>query len=267
MEGKKDSMKLQVLVSAVNQRLDELLTKMNIQTDAIIINQGERFAYEERTHHGRKAVCYHLAERGVGLSRNNALMRADCEVCLFSDEDIVLCDGYEEKILKEWEKFKQADILLFNVKVDPKRATYYNTGRKRVRWYNYGRYPAYSISAKTEALHRSGITFSLLFGGGAKYSNGEDSIFLRDCLKKGLRLYATDILIGEETYRESTWFHGYTEKFFYDRGVLYRYLYGGLRKVFALRFLLKNKQEMCNEISLKDAYGLMKKGMREAGGN
>ena len=107
------------------------------------------------------------------------------------------------------------------------------------------------------------MSFSLLFGGGARYSNGEDSLFLHDCLKKGLHLYAGTDEIGEEVYRESTWFKGYNEKFFTDRGVLYHYLYGRMAKPFSLRFLYAHKEEMLKEISIKEAYGLMKKGIFE----
>ena len=80
-----------------------------------------------------------------------------------------------------------------------------------------------------------------------------------------MRIYAVPDCIGEEMPRESggsTWFHGFTEKFFKDRGVLYYYLYGKLAKVFSLRFLLKNKTGMCGEIPLKKAYRLMAEGIR-----
>ena len=110
------------------------------------------------------------------------------------------------------------------------------------------------------------MTFSLLFGGGAKYSNGEDSIFIRDCLKKKLRATAVPVTIGKEVPRPSTWFSGYNEKFFFDRGVLYAYLYGCMAVPFALRFLLKHRNIMFKEgypISMKQAYSLMKKGLRE----
>lgn len=94
------------------------------------------------------------------------------------------------------------------------------------------------------------------------YSNGEDSLFLRDCLRAGLKIYAVPVCIGEEILRESTWFHGFTEKFFMDRGVLYHYLYGKFAGLFSLRFLLKNRDEMCAEIPLKKAYRLMREGIR-----
>lgn len=260
------NMKLQVLVAAVNQSVTKLADTMNLESDAIIVNQCDKNEYEEYLHKGRKIRCYSFAERGVGLNRNNGLMRADTDICLFSDEDIVLQTGYEEAILKEYEMHPEADMLIFNLKVDERRATYYNTQFKRIRWYNYGRYPTYSVSAKTKELHRTGVSFSLLFGGGAKYSNGEDSLFLHDCLKKGLKIYASTVVIGEETYRESTWFNGYNQKFFVDRGVLYHFLYGKLAHVFALRFLLAHKAEMCQELSVGEAYRYMKKGIAEGKG-
>lgn len=264
-------MKLQVLVSAVKQDARQLATKMNLSTGAVIINQCGKYGYEEflapkkktsDTETERNTVrCFSMAEKGVGLSRNTALLHADADICLFSDEDIILSDDYALAIQKAYEKYTDADMLLFNVKVAPSRRTYWNQEFKRIHWYNYGRYPAYSISGKVEALRRANVYFSVLFGGGARYSNGEDSLFLRDCLKAGLKIYAVPICIGEEIERESTWFHGYTEKFFEDRGVLYHYLYGKMAKPFALRFLWKNKSEMCQKISMKQAYRLVCRGI------
>lgn len=258
-------MKLQVLVAAVNQDTDALAEKMNLETEAVIVNQCEGFACQEYLHKGRRIRCFSMAERGVGLSRNTALLHAEGDICLFSDEDIVLEKGYQDIIRSAYERYPDADMILFNVRVSPERRTYWNEQDKRIRWYNYGRYPAYSVSGKLEAFRRANVHFSLLFGGGAKYSNGEDSLFLKDCLKAGLRIYAVSGCIGEEVPRESgesTWFHGFTEKFFKDRGVLYHYLYGGLAGVFAFRFLFKNRKEMCAEMPLQKAYRLMAEGIR-----
>ena len=93
-------MKLQILVSSLNQEVKSLAEKMNLQADAILINQCNENRYEEWTQDGHRIRCYHLAERGVGLSRNNALLRADADLCLFSDEDIVYDDGAVERIIE-----------------------------------------------------------------------------------------------------------------------------------------------------------------------
>lgn len=256
-------MKLQVLVAAMHADGPELARKMNLRTEALIVNQCDTYKYEEFLHHGRQIRMFSMAERGVGLSRNTALMRSEGEICLFSDEDICLADGYEEMILKAFQENPDADVILFNLKIDPSRATYHNETRRRVRWYNYGRYGMVAAAARRSALIRGNLSFSLLFGGGARYSSGEDSLFLHDCLKKGLHLYTETANIGEEIPGESTWFHGYTEKFFFDRGVLYAYLYGWMASVWTLRYLLLKKRTLCREVAFPKAWRLMRQGIRE----
>lgn len=89
---------------------------------------------------------------------------------------------------------------------------------------------------------------------------------MRDCLKAGLRIYAHTACIGREQERESTWFSGYHEKFFRDRGVLYHYLYGRLALPLSLRFLLTHRETMCREIPVGKAFRMMRAGVREARG-
>lgn len=257
-------MRLQVLVSAVGQRPEELISRMKLRSDAIIVNQGQEHAFQKLTRDGYEIRFYDFMEKGVGLSRNTALLRADGDILLFSDEDITYDDGYADRVLAEFKKHPEADMLLFNVRVGASRATYHIERYGRIRWYNSGRYPTYSFAVRREKLHRNNITFSLLFGGGAKYSNGEDSLFLRDCLKAGLRIYSVPVEIGEEAERESTWFTGYHDKFFFDRGVLYHYLYGRMAVLFALRFILTKKNFMCREIPPGQAFQLMRQGVRDA---
>lgn len=257
-------MTLQLLVAAMNREPRELAEEMQIDSDAIIVSQGESYAYEELDWNKHNIRYYSMAERGVGLSRNHSLLRATADISLFADEDMVYEPGYEQKVLAAFEEHPEADILLFNIQAMPGRETYHIDSFGRVRWYNSGRYGADSIAMRTWRIHQKNITFSLLFGGGAKYSNGEDSLFMRDCLKAGLKVYKVPVTICRERERESTWFTGYNTSFFYDKGVLYRYLYGRLAGLVALRFILVHKGSICREIPWRKAYGLMRQGIREA---
>ena len=255
--------KIQLLVSAVNQDAAALAEQMNICTDAVIVNQCDRYGYEEIMLRGHRIQVFSMAERGVGLSRNTALLHADAQICVFSDEDIVLQPDYAEQVGRAYDALPDADMILFNVQVAPARRTYWNEDIHRINYRNYGRYPAYSITARHEALLRANVHYSLLFGGGARYSNGEDSLFLRDCLKAGMKIYSHTICIGEEKERESTWFTGYHEKFFRDRGVLYHYLYGRMALPLSLRFLWVHRRKMCRDVPLGKAFRWMKDGVRE----
>lgn len=257
-------MTMQLLVAAMNTDPLKLAEEMNIDSDAIVVNQTDRYAYEEVEYKGHTIKFYSMAERGVGLSRTHALLRASADISLFADEDIVYVPGYEKMVLDAFEKYPQADMLLFNVQAMPGRETYHISGFGRVHKFNCGRYPTYSMAVKTEAVHKRNITFSLLFGGGAKYSNGEDSLFIQECIKKGMKVYKVPVQIGAERERESTWFKGFNEKFFFDRGVLFWHLYGIMRKPMAFRFLLKHKGKAFDEISMKEAWKIMCRGMKEA---
>ena len=53
-------MKLQILVSSLNQEVKSLAEKMNLQADAILINQCNENRYEEWTQDGHQIRCYHL---------------------------------------------------------------------------------------------------------------------------------------------------------------------------------------------------------------
>lgn len=257
-------MTLQMLVAAVQKEPLELAKEMNIGSDAIIVSQGGENGYQEIQYNGHAVRYFAMADKGVGLNRNTALMHATADIILFADEDIVYCEDYEKMVLDAFEEHPEADMLLFNVQASEGRETYHTEEYGRVHWYNAGRYPTYSIAVKREKVHKYNITFSLLFGGGAKYSNGEDSLFLRDCMKNGMKVYRIPILLGKETARESTWFKGYNEKFFFDRGVLYHHLYGRLAKVMGIRWLLKHKAELCKEKSVKEAYAYLCRGIKEA---
>ena len=267
--------KLQILIAAVNKEPMELLDHMNIQTDACLVDQilsdeaKEKLGFtgfsKETYEYGNHKVCVIKSpDKGVGLSRNTAIENSDpeCDIIQFADDDIIYNDGYPQLVLREFDKHPEADVILFNVKAQPGRETYWNNDFAKVSWYNYGRYPAYAICARRQKLIDSGVRYSLLFGGGAPYMNGEDSLFLHDCLNNKLSVYRTDVTIGHETQGESTWFKGYTEKFFFDRGVLYHFLYGKMAKIWGFRFLFKNRNEMCSEFGFLRAFATLCEGIR-----
>lgn len=258
-------MRVQVLASVMNQSFDGIVNSMRLDSDAVIVNQCDVLGYEEGERGGHLLRFYSFPERGIGRSRNEAILRADGDILLFADEDIVYESDYADAVEQEFRRRPDADMILFNVTVEEERRTYHITERRRVRWYNCGRYGAVSFAVKRESLLASGVTFSLLFGGGARYSNGEDSLFLKEFLKKGFRVYTAPVTIGREEPGESTWFAGYNEKFFHDRGVLYRYLYGRMRHMMALRFLLAHRETLCGNsgVGLPQAYRWMREGMKQ----
>ena len=254
-------MKVEVLASVMFEEPDGLIRRMRLDSDAVVINQCDRLDYREILEAGHRIRFCSFPDRGVGRSRNEAILRAEGDICLFSDGDLVYEPGYAEAVAAEFDRNPDADMILFNVTIEERRRTYHITERKKVHWYNCGRYGAVSFAVRRESLLVSGITFSLLFGGGARYGSGEDSLFLKAFIDKGFSVYTAPVTIAEEKPGKSTWFAGYNEKFFRDKGVLYRHLYGRLARVMALRFLLAHRETLCAAVQVGQAYKWMKAGI------
>lgn len=257
-------MKVQVLVATMNQtKIEELLEKMNISTEAIITNQTDEFSYNEMKFRDNDIKIYNFNEKGVGLNRNNSLMRADSDIILIADDDIKYVDNYAEIIIEEFNKKPEADMIIFNIEEkNDARNRYVIKKDKRVHKYNCLRYGAVRIAIRLNKVKEKNIYFSLLFGGGARYGSGEDSIFIYNCIKSGMKVYSStkEILCLEES--ESSWFNGYNEKFFHDKGALLGCIFNKKCIFIIPIFLLKN-HKTAKKIGIKNAYRCMKNGYRE----
>lgn len=256
-------MRLQILISALKADADKLIETMKVSGDAVLVNQcDEEASYDIALSNGTAKVIL-SKERGVGNSRNLALSTSTGEIVLFSDDDIVYEENVFDLILGEFDAHPEADGIFFNMEVDESRQTYHTEEFGPVTMRASGRYPTYSLAVKRKCIVDNSISFSPLFGGGAKYSCGEDSLFIMDCLKAGLKLYKSPITIGREVVRPSTWFEGYTEKYFFDKGVLYHFLYHKLAFPVGVRFILKHHKMMCKDVSPLKALKLLCQGIKE----
>lgn len=256
-------MVVQVLVAAMNQKDHSLLDKMNIQSDAIVGNQGDKNKIEEFIYKGKHKIKYlSFKEKGVGLNRNNTLMRATGEFCLIADDDMFYVDEYEKIVIDYFEKYPEADVIIFNLR-EPSQVRYVNKKVKRIYYHNFMRYGAARIAFRRESVTKKGIFFNLHFGGGADYSSGEDTLFLHSCLKKGLNILAVPTVIAELLDdRESTWFEGYTIDYYYDKGVLFGTMSKGLSKLLCLQFAVRQRHNYQDTLSFKKVLNSMLAGAK-----
>ena len=108
--------KVEVLITTVNcKNTEALLQQMHIQSAACIGNQCEVNRIDTIQASGGSYIVYNFNERGVGLNRNNLLMRTKAEYCLFGDDDLVYVDGYENIVKDAFQTYPDADVILFNL--------------------------------------------------------------------------------------------------------------------------------------------------------
>lgn len=253
-------MSIETLIVTIDRTDGSLVKKMNIRTDAVVGNQCVENSVWEFCENGKKTVFYNTTERGIGKNRNIVLKNAQADICIFADDDMTFLDGYPETAKKAFSECPDGDVLIFNlVEKDPRR--YINRKKKRIRKYNYAKYGAARIAIRRKSIVNAGISFSTEFGGGCKYCAGEDTIFLKDCLDKGLKIYAVPYALAEiDQQAESTWFKGYNDKYFCDRGALYARLYPHLSALFCMRFLFLHRKKYKGSMGVLKAMSLMHTG-------
>lgn len=250
----------QVLVATMNQSDFLLGEKMNLSCDAVFANQcGSNNVRMYTTEHGIWKMIS-TDTRGVGINRNIALFAADADIVLFADDDMTYYDGTFVGVKKAFAEFPDADVIIFSVDLE-KNGIVYEKRRvphKKMHIWNSLKYGTYSIAVRRNAVIKKNITFNHCFGGGSIYGSGEDSLFLKECFDKKLKVYSYDCVLGMCNKDHSSWFTGYNEKYFYDKGALLGCLFPNLKYFMVPVFALKFKK---SDISLRRRMWHMFKGL------
>jgi glycosyltransferase involved in cell wall biosynthesis len=256
-------MRFEVLVATMNQIDESLYKKMNLQMDAVIANQCDRNDYKEYSINGNKIKIISTTGRGVGKNRNIALLNATADIILFADDDMVYEDKYQKGVISAFESLPDADIILFNIeKTIKEKNDYIIKSIDRVRIYNFLRYGTLRIACRRDGILKANLWFSLLFGGGAQYSSGEDSLFLREALRKGLKIYKYPFKIAITSNDTSTWFKGFNKKYFKDKGVFLANAFPFLKYLMCIYYSIKCKKYTKDYNSFQ-IFNMILKGIRE----
>lgn len=252
---------IEVLIVAVNQKDAELYYKLGLKTNTIIANQTDSYWYKEYNIDGNTVKVISTNDRGVGKNRNIALLNASADICILGDDDLIYADDYPQMVNKVFDELPDADIIVFhivNLKYPNKRII---TKVERVGYFNFARYGACRVAFKRKSILRANIWFSLLYGGGAKYSSGEDTLFLGEAYRKGLKIYTYPKKIADAVQETSSWFNGYNEKFFIDKGVLLANLFPRMKYIVGLKMAIQFKKR--SNYSYIKAIRLVFKGIKE----
>lgn len=250
-------MNLEVLLSVMNLEKKEDLDKMNITSNCIVINQCKKKDFEKYNNF----KIYSYDEIGLSNSRNRGLENALEDILILCDDDVVYDKDYEKNIIKEFEDNPKADVIYFNM-YSPYRKKRKIKKRKRLHIYNSLHHASCNIAFRRKSIENKNIRFNTDFGPNAKWGNGSDTIFVRDVLKNKLKIYSSPINLGTVYHRESTWFNGYNEKYFFNKGALFTAISKRFRKILLLQYLLRHR-EVLNDFGFIKAYKSMMKGSND----
>lgn len=256
---------VQVLVSTMNRSNPvDLFEKMNISSDAVIVNQC---GYDKQ-----EALCiqdYKLAylcseDIGLSKSRNKAISNSnDDGIALLADDDLVYVDNYVELIQKAFDENPEYDIIRFQVEGINKPFKTYENQSKRLGYLSSLKTSSVEIAFRIEKIKNANIQFNEQFGAGSIYRMGEENIFLYECLRKGLKIKYEPIKIANLHIGESSWFKGFNKKYFHDRGAIFSALSKRWAVVLILQFALRHYKKYKSKMTLLQAIKEMLSGHKE----
>ena len=235
--------KFEILCVTMNQHDFSKITEMNIHSNVVFANQCDHTSYEEFSFDdGHIAKMVSTETRGVGKNRNLALIYGNAEYCLFADDDLRYVDDVENVVLREFESHPDADVFIFHFDTDSERKQKkYKKTRKVTPWEQMP-WGGFRIAVKLDSIRKKNIWFNTLFGGGCIFPSGEDSLWLLEAKKKGLRFYVSKETIGTISFAESTWFSGYDEKFYFGKGAYYQASHPKTILLWKLYFAFRTKK-------------------------
>ncbi|MBQ7583471.1 MAG: glycosyltransferase [Lachnospiraceae bacterium] len=270
---------MQTLLSVMEQGDPlKLIGRLNIRTDAVIINQCDRTAKhnvlledgivvvdgkpcggtdERRATQNIRIV--EKQERGLSKSRNLALFESTDDICIFCDNDVKYTDDAPAIIEDAFERYPGAGVICFFIE-RPERHEPVRRSEGLMSKKDMMRIFSPEIAVRKSLL--GGLRFDEDFGAGAEYRMGEENIFLFEAARRGIQRVYIPVKIAETLPNESTWFTAYDRDFYISRGANYEAMDGRLWHILTWQNLIRKRKEYKATISTLDAYRAMKEGRR-----
>lgn len=180
---------------------------------------------------------------------------------MLCDDDEVFVPDYETQILRAYEDLPQADIIIFKM---VNRPASFPDRVMRLQFPKTMKVSSWQISFRRESLLAADVWFDELLGAGTGNGAEEELKFLLDCERAGLQIYYVPVQIASVAQSVSTWFSGFDEAFFENRGATTRYILGtGLASVYAIYYVLCKRNLYSQNISPKNALLATFRGIRE----
>lgn len=248
-------------MSCMHQSDDTLVRKSQIAGDVLVINQCGHNGYDEYETPNGLARMVFTTDRGLTKSRNMAIAKSRADVCLLCDDDEVFVPEYETKILSAYEELPQADVIIFKMVNWPAA---FEDKVMPLKFPQTMKVCSWQISFRRQRLLDMGVRFDELLGAGSGNGAEEELKFLLDCQRAGLNIYYVPTPIATVAQSQSTWFEGFTEKFFEDRGATTRYILGtAVASVYAVYYALKKKRQHKYPLPVSKALLATFRGIRE----
>lgn len=251
-------MNIEVLISTMHQSNIDIFSIMNIQSDALAINQYDyEYKVESVKNNCNVFRMISLHGRGLSKSRNLAIQNSTADICVIADDDLVYKDNYVEIITEAYNKHPDADIIAFNVPSSNKERPTKILKKTNVNVLQSMKLASFQLTFRRKRIFDNQISFNTLFGAGSIYTCGEENIFLIECLKKGLKVKYINSEIASVNHKESTWFQGFNKSYFKTKGAMFYEMSRTFWFPLILQFAIRKHKLYQSSLSLLNAVKYM----------
>ncbi|MCM1066932.1 MAG: glycosyltransferase family 2 protein [Muribaculaceae bacterium] len=240
------------------------ISSMKCNEDLLIVNQkaanDDSFTIEVA---GKEVEIINSTAKGLSNSRNQLLSNASGDICILGDDDLVYRDDYNKHILKAYQDYPDADIIVFRFSEDAITDTRQQFSQpKKLNLLDISKVASVEITFRRESILSSGITFDPLLGLGAPIDFSEENAFLADALRQGLIIRYIPITICHsipDVSRQKQ-ANGYDKPYFQNKGAAFYRIYGALWPVFAFAFVILKSRSTFSSVNCLKALSWISRG-------
>lgn len=257
-------MTVQVLVATMHQKENDysLLDRLNIQSEAVVVNQCNRNEIHTIRHRGHQIVWIDSTDRGLSKSRNTAIRYAQADLCLLADDDEVLVPNYYDIIEKAFADNRFASVIRFQIDGVEKKFKSYPPKKQNIHFLRSMKISSVEIAFRRNRIIENNLAFDELLGAGAIFNHGEENAFLFDCLKRHLKILYLPIVISKLHIGESTWFQGYNKEYFLGSGAAYTAMSRTFAWILIMQFAIRRYALYRSDLSFLKAVCYMSEGKK-----
>lgn len=201
-------------------------------------------------------------EKGLSKSRNRAIENATGDICIITDDDVKFKKDIFEEIRKVF--IENPDIDIFTFKYDKHNKNLNKNYREEAfihDKFSIAKVSSIEIAFRIRSIMENNIRFDEKFGLNSRYLSGEENIFLKDALDKGLKIMYYPLIIADHPDETST--STWSDKKIFSKGALFYRLYGNIAYILALGFGIKKHKEYKVDYTIFKFVKLILNGVKD----
>jgi glycosyltransferase involved in cell wall biosynthesis len=191
-EGFKKS-DIEILVSTMNRGTLDFLVPMFPFThfsgfSILVVNQTVHDNILESPYPNIRVI--NTFDLGLSKSRNLALDNALGKLCIIADDDVIFANNFEDKVINAFNDNNDAALISFRVKTPGGKLFKKYPDRRKVELNRLDMFTIMSIEMvlNRELVNKVNVRFNENFGIGAKFSMGEEALFVYALKDRGQKI-------------------------------------------------------------------------------